>query len=188
MEPEAVTTQDVWSSFGDRLRRFIAARVRNGHDADDILQEVFAKIHAGLSGVDSPEAMESWLFQVARRAIVDHYRKRASGMSPVELRFEPAESTPPSQVTAEVASWLEPLMSLLDEADREALRLTDLEGLGQKELAERLGLSVTGAKSRVQRARRRLKEILTDCCDIEMDRRGNAIGYTPKNCTSCGCS
>jgi RNA polymerase sigma-70 factor (ECF subfamily) len=79
------------------------------------------------------------------------------------------------------------MMELLDEPDREALRLVDAEGLGQKELAARLGLSITGAKSRVQRARRRLKEVLTDCCEIEMDRRGNAIGYTPRNCTSCGC-
>ena len=181
------TTEEVWRSFAERLRRFIASRVRNGHDVDDLLQDVFARIHAGLDGVDSPEAIESWLFQVARRAIVDHYRKRAAGAAPVQLRFEPQDPPPPSEITAEVASWLEPLMALLEDADREALRLTDLEGLGQKELAARLGLSVTGAKSRVQRARRRLKEILTDCCEVEMDRRGNAIGYTPKNCTSCGC-
>jgi len=181
------TTEDVWKESGDRLRRFIAARVRNAHDVDDLLQEVFARIHAGLGGLESPEAMESWLFQVTRRAVVDHYRRSTSSTSPVELRFEPADAPTPPEVAAEVASWLAPMMELLDEADREALRLTDLEGLSQKALAARLGLSLTGARSRVQRARRRLKDLLTECCEIERDRRGNTIAYTPKNCSSCGC-
>lgn len=183
----ARTTEDVWKEFGERLRRFIAARVRNSHDVDDLLQEVFARIHTGLVGVESPDAIEPWLFQVTRRAIVDHYRRKASSARPVELRFEPAEVPPPPDVAAEVASWLAPLAELLDEPDQEALRLTDLEGLSQKELAARLGLSLTAAKSRVQRARRRLKDLLTECCEIERDRRGNTIAYTPKNCTSCGC-
>jgi RNA polymerase sigma-70 factor (ECF subfamily) len=183
----ARTTEEVWQEFGERLRRFIAARVRNPHDVDDLLQEVFARIHAGLRRVENPEAMESWLFQITRRAIVDQYRRSASGASPVELRFEPAEAPTPPDVAAEVASWLAPMAELLEETDREALRLTDLEGLSQKVLAARLGLSLTAAKSRVQRARRRLKDLLTECCDVEMDRRGNAIAYTPKNCTSCGC-
>jgi RNA polymerase sigma-70 factor (ECF subfamily) len=89
-----------------------------------------------------------------------------------------------------VASWLDPMMALLPEEDREVLRRADLEGLTQKELAARLGLSVTGAKSRVQRARKRLKEVLLGCCHVEMDRRGNAIDYTRKgrDCGPCRCS
>jgi len=181
------TTENVWKEFSDRLRRFIVARVRNSHDVDDLLQEVFARIHTGLGGVESPEALESWLFQITRHAIVDHYRRHAAATSPVELRFEPTEAPTPPDVAAEVASWLAPMVDLMDEEDREALRLTDLEGLSQKELAARLGLSLTGAKSRVQRARRRLRDLLTECCEIERDRRGNTIAYTPKNCTSCGC-
>lgn len=179
-----ISTESVWTSFGDRLRRFIFARLRNRQDTDDVLQDVFAKIHAGLPELESDATLEAWLFQITRRAVADHHRKRSPG---VGLSVEPAEPRPADDVTSEVASWLTPMMELLDEDDREALRLTDLEGLSRKELAARLGLSVTGAKSRVQRARRRLKEILTDCCEIEMDRRGHALGYAPRNCTSCGC-
>ena len=180
---EQVTPSDVWTAFGNRLRRFIVRRVRNEHDADDILQDVFARLQKGVAGV---EDLEAWLFQVTRNAIVDHFRKR----SPIELTTDPAEPQPAEDVTSEVASWLTPMMELLDEEDREALRLVDLEGLGQKDLAARLGLSVTGAKSRVQRARRRLKEILLDCCHVEMDRRGHALSYTPRGAAcseSCSC-
>jgi RNA polymerase sigma-70 factor (ECF subfamily) len=181
-----VTTDAVWTAFSDRLRGFIAKRVREEADVDDILQDVFAKIHAGLGRLDEEEKLEAWLFQVARRAIVDHYRRRRVVALPEDL----AETSAPGDISGEVASWLDPMMSLIPEEDREALRRTDLEGLPQKDLAGRLGLSETAAKSRVQRARKRLKKALLDCCHIELDRRGNAIDYTRKreDCGPCRCS
>ena len=180
-----MTTDAIWTAFSGRLRGFIAKRVRADVDIDDILQDVFAKIHAELGGLQEEERLEAWLFQVARRAIADHYRRRRASGLPAELADEPASR----DVSAEVASWLDPMMSLLPEEDREALRLTDLEGLSQKDLAGRLGLSVTGARSRVQRARVRLKEALLDCCHVELDRRGRPVDYTKKQggCGPCSC-
>jgi RNA polymerase sigma-70 factor (ECF subfamily) len=180
-----VTTDAVWAAFSGRLRGFIAKRVRKDVDIDDLLQDVFAKIHAGLPALQESERLEAWLFQVARRAVVDHYRRRRTAELPEDVAEKPAAK----DVTAEVASWLEPMMALLPEEDREALRLTDLEGLPQKDLAARLGLSATGARSRVQRARARLKEALLDCCRIETDRRGHPVDYAPKrgDCGPCDC-
>jgi RNA polymerase sigma-70 factor (ECF subfamily) len=183
---DKTSTQAIWMQFGDRLRGFIARRVRGDADIEDVLQEAFAKIHAGLGGLKAGEKLEAWLFQVARRAMMDHFRKRR----PLELKADLPGKIEAGDLRAEVASWLDPLMTLIPEEDREALRLTDLEGLSQKDLAARLGLSVTGAKSRVQRARRRLKQALLDCCHVELDRRGNAIDYTKKrgDCGPCSCS
>jgi RNA polymerase sigma-70 factor (ECF subfamily) len=183
-----MTTDAVWSAFSGRLRGFIAKRVREEVDIDDILQDVFAKIHAGLGALKEEARLEAWLFQVARRAIIDHYRRRR----PVELPEDVAGKEDPRDVSAEVATWLDPMMSLIPEEDREALRLADLEGLPQKDLAERLGLSLTGAKSRVQRARARLKQAVLDCCHVEMDRRGRPFDYTRKRdgsgpCDPCAC-
>lgn len=180
-----MSTDALWTAFSARLRGFIAKRVRGDADIDDILQEVFAKIHGGLGGLKVEDKLEAWLFQVARRAIADHLRKRRL----VELPQEVAEKPVPLDISAEVASWLDPMMSLIPEEDREALSLTDLKGLSQKELAARLGLSVTGAKSRVQRARTRLRNALLDCCHLEMDRRGNPIDFAKKrdDCGPCEC-
>jgi len=183
------STEAVWTRFSDRLRGFIATRVRDQADIEDILQEVFAKIHAGLVGLKETEKLEAWLFQVARRAILDHFRSRAGKRRTSELPEDVAEETAGATISKVVASWLDPMMALLSDEDREALRCSDLEGLTQKELAALLGLSVTGAKSRVQRARQRLKEVLLDCCYVEMDRCGNAIDYTRKrrDCGPCSC-
>jgi len=182
-----MTTEAIWAAFADRLRRFIARRVRDSADAEDVLQEVFAKIHAGLSTLDRNEKLESWLFQITRHAIIDHIRRRRTS-APVER--EPAEPAPPSDLTPEVASWLEPMMSLIPKDDREVLKLADLQGVAQKDVAARLGLSPSGARSRVQRARARLRKELLACCHIELDRRGTPIDYTRKRkaCTSCSCS
>jgi RNA polymerase sigma-70 factor (ECF subfamily) len=181
-----VTTDAVWTAFSARLRGFIAKRVREDVDVDDILQDVFAKIHAGLGKLQNDEKLEAWLFQVTRRAIVDHSRKRRAA----PLAEDVAEEVVPRDLSAELASWLDPMMSLLSEEDRRALRLTDLEGLSRKDLAARLGVSVTGAKSRVQRARGRLKQAVLDCCHVELDRRGTPIDYAKKrdDCGPCSCA
>lgn len=181
-----MTTDSLWTAFSARLRGFIAKRVREDVDIDDILQDAFTKIHAGLGELKDEDRLEAWLFQVTRRAIVDHYRRRRA----VELREDVAEKPPAKDISAEVASWLDPMMSLIPEEDREALRLTDLEGLSQKELAVKLGLSLPGAKSRVQRARLRLKEAILDCCHLEMDRRGRPIDWVRKgdDRVPCSCS
>ena len=184
-----MTTAAIWAAFSGRLRGFIANRVRVEVDVDDILQDVFTKIHAGLGDLEDGEKLEAWLFQVTRRALADHFRNRSGKRRPAVLPEDLAEKAVPTDLSTEVASWLDPMMSLISEEDREALRLTDLEGLSQNDLAARLGLSVTGARSRVQRARARLKRALLDCCHIEMDRLGNPIDYTKRRsaCGPCSC-
>jgi len=67
----------------------------------------------------------------------------------------------------------------LPEPYRKALVLTELEGLTQQELADKVGISLSGAKSWVQRGRQQLKEMLTECCAFEFDRRGGVIDCTP---------
>jgi RNA polymerase sigma-70 factor (ECF subfamily) len=170
-------TAELWQAYHDRVRRFIRVRVRNGADADDLAQEVFAKIHAGAERVEDPAKLEAWVFQIARRAVIDHFRKRRLAELPGDVAEEPAEGT----AGTELASCLPFMMEGLSAEDREALTRVDLEGLPQTELADRLGLPLPSAKSRVQRARRRLKEALLACCSIETDRRGIPMEYA-KNC------
>jgi RNA polymerase sigma-70 factor (ECF subfamily) len=183
------STENVWAQFNSRLRGFIARRVKGETDVEDILQDAFAKIHAGLGGLKESERLEAWLFQVARRAILDHFRRRSGKRRSAQLPEDLAEPKPEGDLTAEVASWLAPMLTLLPDEDRDVLRLADLEGLSQKDLAARLGLSLTAAKSRVQRARQRLRNAVLDCCSIELDRRGNAIDYARKrsDCGPCSC-
>lgn len=80
------------------------------------------------------------------------------------------------------------MVELLPKPYREAMRLADFEGLSQQEIADRMGISLSGAKSRVQRARQQLREMILDCCHVERDRRGNVVDYarTDQSSRYCG--
>lgn len=170
-----------WSTFSGRLRRFIRKAVPQEADAEDVLQDVFLRLQAGLGAVRDASKLESWLYQITRNAIVDHRRRR---MRTSDVRDEAAAPTESENENALVASWLRPFMAELSAEDQEALRHSELDGHPQRVLAARLGLSDSAARSRVQRARRRLKDKLLECCRIELDRRGNALSHARRS-TSC---
>src|SRR5215216_6089009 len=67
-------TQVIWTEFGERLRGFIARRIGNEVDADDVLQEVFLRIHRYHATVERDDRLVPWLFQVTRNAIADFHR------------------------------------------------------------------------------------------------------------------
>jgi RNA polymerase sigma-70 factor (ECF subfamily) len=185
------TTEQIWHGLHDRLLRTIRRHVADDPSAEDILQEVFLKIHLRIGTLRDEDRLESWVYQIVRNAITDYRRRqRPSAPLPEELA-EPDE--PNEDDTGGVARQLVPFVRAtvvgLPEPYREALLLTEYAGLTQQQLAERSGISISGAKSRVQRAREKVKGLLLACCHIELDRRGGILDEQPlcDTCT-CGCS
>jgi RNA polymerase sigma-70 factor (ECF subfamily) len=165
------------------LKAFIQSRVADEDDADDLLQEVFIRIHTRLCSLRDLSKLESWIYQITRNAIIDHYRSRRPG---VEL----SESIPSEDELDEddpdavLALSLTGMVDELPDTYRDALLLTEYQGLNQRQMADRLGISFSGAKSRVQRARRMLRDMLLTCCHFELDRRGAIIDYY-QHCCCC---
>jgi RNA polymerase sigma-70 factor (ECF subfamily) len=159
------TAEILWKESSAKLGQFIRSRVEDPATAEDILQEVFLKLQGRLDELDDPAKAQGWLFLVARNAVIDHYRTRKKTTALTDSL--PAE---PPTVNAEMEELHAAFHRLIDQLParyREALVLTEFEGLTQEQLAKRLGISVSGAKSRVQRARAQLKELLLDCCRQE---------------------
>lgn len=188
-----MTTEQVWEAYHVPLRQFIRAQMRDEQQADDILQEVFLKVHTYLDTVRAPEQVGNWLYQVARHVITDQYRlqqRKATIPLSDELaeRLAMPEEAAENEAVQRLLPSLPPLVQRLPRLFRQALLLTEVEGLTQKALAEQLGLSFSGAKSRVQRARAHLRKLLS-CCHFAFDRRGHIIGYTPygEGCASGAC-
>lgn len=165
----------LWQSWQLALRRHVARRVREPADVDDVLQEVFLKLHGHRAGLREPGRLAAWLFRVADNAIADHYRGRKPWSAlPDDLVAPAAEA----DSTAELAICLAPMIAALPETYREALQLSEIEGLTQKAVAERLGLTLSGAKSRVQRGREHLRGLMLACCHVEAD--GDGLASAPK--------
>ncbi len=184
----AVSTQGIWEEFGSRLRLFILKRVHDEHDAEDILQDVFYRIHSSARTLRDEDRLEAWIYQVVRNRITDYYRDRGKvTITTPEMPEGPIETPITQGPIDDLLSCLRPMIDDLPENYRQAIILTSYEGLTQKEIAEKLGLSLSGAKSRVQRARARLKEMLLACCHFEFDRLGNILDYQPREqaCRYC---
>lgn len=180
-----LSTEQIWLNFGADLHSFIARRVANPNDAEDLLQETFVKIHRNLDGLHEDDKLTGWVYQIARNTITDYYRRNGHDLTSLEEQPEEDERLVAEEdgdeltVAQELALCLRPMVENLPDAYRQALWLTEFEGLSQVELAARLGISVSGAKSRVQRGRAMLRRQLLDCCKFEFDRRGGVIGYRP---------
>ena len=176
----------VWHSLSDELRGFLRSRVPSESDADDLLQEVFVRVLERIGSLRQANRLESWVYQVARNAVADFYRRRSPRPAdPVEDVADPhGEATRGNQNRA-VAAWLSLMIGALPATLREAVRMYEIDGLSQSEIARRLGISLSGAKSRIQRARRQLEQLLRGSCQLELDRRGNVIGCKPANDDCC---
>jgi RNA polymerase sigma-70 factor (ECF subfamily) len=168
---------DIWEEHKARLRGYVAKRVRDNDVVDDILQDVFLKAHNNLHTLKSHGSVASWLFRIASNAIADHYRFQKPW---VELPDELESPEPEHDPVGELAACLQPFIADLPETYRAALTLSEIEGLPQREVATLLGISLSGAKSRVQRGREKLRQRLHDCCVIETGRHG-IIDYEPRN-------
>jgi RNA polymerase sigma-70 factor (ECF subfamily) len=173
----------LWNQYSRRLRAFIRSRVGDDADTEDILQEVFIRVHRNLCCLPEPEwrRPESWIYQIARNLIIDRYRRRRALVAISENLPAPPD-LPEEDPEALLALSLRELIDKLPEAYRQALILTEYQGLSQKQLAEHLGISISGAKSRVQRAREKLRDMLLRCCHFEFDRRGHIVDYYQRCC------
>lgn len=170
--------ETMWIAQRDALRAFIARRVPCQAAVDDILQDVFCKTLSRLAKghVTQPRA---WLFAVARTTIVDHYRGRRPT---VELppSLASASPDPGEDAPKEMGTCLQPMLDALPEKMRAPLVMADCQGLRQREVARRLGISLAAAKSRILRARLRLRRMIEDCCQLELDARGNITDFVVK--------
>ncbi len=181
------TLEHIWHEFAAKLGRFIRARVADPATAEDLLQDVFVKIQKRLGQLDDPAKLEGWIYLIARNAIIDHYRTRRETVEVPDTL--PAEPDVHNDEVADLKAAFRRMIYSLPEPYREAVVLTELNGLTQQALAMRLGISLSGAKSRVQRGRAQLRQMLDECCTFEFDRRGKVIDCEPRQpaaCTECG--
>jgi len=182
----APNTEAVWESFRRHIRATIARRISNPEDVDDLVQDVFTRIHCGLSGLHSPETLVSWLGRITEHAVIDHYRKNSKRpeILPIDETIT-ATRAPDEKIeqgemddrrqTQQLFECIAPMIGRLPKSYRDALVLVERDGLSQRAAAERLGLSVPALKSRVQRARKKLRASLNQCCQFEFDSRGKLM-------------
>ena len=176
-------TQQLWVDFSDQLKGFIFKKVKNESAADDILQEVFLKIIEHEDKITQAKNMQQYLFGIARNTTVDFFRK-TENTNDIKEEILPFTEEESASLNATIAQGcMLPFINQLPEKYKYALTKTELEHQSQKELAEELNISYSGAKSRVQRGKEKLKDLILACCNFQSDKYGNLKLPEDENCT-----
>jgi RNA polymerase sigma-70 factor (ECF subfamily) len=181
-----MSTGEIYEAFSRPLLAYLQRRIGDPMDAEDVLQDIFIRLHTRLDSLRDESRLAPWLYGIARNAVVDYYRGRRQEVDlPEDLSTEPEQED--ADLLAQLAAGLRPMLRCLPEKYAQALQLVELDGLTQVDMAGQSGLSLSGAKSRVQRGRALLRNALFDCCHFEFDRRGHPIDYSPRPdcCRQC---
>ncbi|QFI38495.1 RNA polymerase sigma factor SigZ [Moritella marina ATCC 15381] len=168
-----------WQNHKTQLRGYVSKRIDDADAVDDILQDVYIKASSNLHQLKSTGSLKGWLYRIAHNTIMDFYRGRQP-YEPLPDDLVAEEEDEGIQAREELAQCLRPLIDELPEKYGIPLRLAELEGVSQKDIAQQLGLSLSGAKSRVQRGRVKFREQMMACCDFEVDQNG-IVDYTRKD-------
>jgi RNA polymerase sigma-70 factor (ECF subfamily) len=185
------STDAVWVRLSADLRQFIRRRVPDDHAADDLLQETFLRIHRNLGTIHDSDRLAGWVYQIARNVVRDHYRKAPNSTVPL-ADAEPADDADDRQSPPRFcgAEWLDGMIGMLPDGYREAVQLAEIEGQTQQEVADKFGITLSGAKSKVQRGRAMLRDALNECCTFHFDQAGRVMDCDPrpsqKICKGCG--
>ncbi len=176
----------IWQEMYEPLNGFILKRVQDTTVSKDILHDVFLKMEKNIQNLKNEEKVSAWIYSITRNMINDYYRKKKNfvAMESVQILSDTGgvgEQKNDLEVMHVFSTCTQPIIGALPEKYREAVFLTEIKGMSQKDLAAHLGISYSAAKSRVQRGREQLKQLLLQCCEIETDVYGNVIDYRSKN-------
>lgn len=178
-------TENIWNDFHIELKYFILKKVKDESIANDILQEVFLKVIDNADKITQAKSVQQYIYGITRNATIDHFRKSAK-KNGIENEYALISEEETQSLNATIANCcIKPFIKQLPDKYQVALTKTEFENISQKELAEQLDISYSGAKSRVQRGKEKLKELILTCCNFPSDRYGNLMDIEDKN---CGCS
>jgi RNA polymerase sigma-70 factor (ECF subfamily) len=159
----------------EALRGYIRKRVSDEELAADIMQDVLLKVYGFCQTRSGVVNVRSWLFQIAQNALIDAVRKNRR-LVHVDDNFD-IGAEDETEAYKEAVEYILPMIQLLPPAYAEPLRLADVEGRKQQDIAAELGLGLSATKSRIQRGREMLKAVFVECCLLETDEQGRLLSF-----------
>lgn len=170
-----------FQKYEQELLNFIKKRLKDPMESEEVLNQVLMKVYTHCEKLPAVRNNRSWLYRITRNALYDYFRENQRWQH-LDDEMELEDKTEESLINS-----LEPLIpviiKMLPEKMALPLYLSDIEGVPQKEIAVKLGISVSGAKSRIQRAREQLKALFFECCYLELDQKGMPVSFSVKeNC------
>ena len=166
-----------WNANEEELSHWLLHQLADSDNAADSLHDIFIKaISQGKSfcNISNPRA---WLFQVARNYLIDTYRKNKKL---IPLPDDLASDEKAIAAVDELTQCLPRVLSELNPDDSDIIRRCDIEGMSLQAYAAAHQLTLSATKSRIQRARKRLRDGLLLSCKVVLDTQGQVCCFTPR--------
>ncbi|MCF6128738.1 sigma-70 family RNA polymerase sigma factor [Flavobacterium sp. AS60] len=166
------TSESLWETYAKDLERYIFSQIKDVDTTNDVLQEIFIKIHLNIATLQKKESIKSWVFTIAHNTLMNFLNKKSIPF-PIE---DIADDFSLDEEIHSAKSCLLPMIKNLPEKYREPLLLSEIKGKKQSEVAKLLGITLSGAKSRIQRGRKLLQQGFMDCCQYKLNKEGYLVG------------
>jgi RNA polymerase sigma-70 factor (ECF subfamily) len=152
---------ELFTRVSQQLYRFMAVHSGDRRHADDLLQDLWLRVHKARNTYRPGEPVLPWLYAIARFVKVDAYRKRRSERfeEPLAQGFEPKADNPDR---ADDLPEMERLLAGLPESQREVVLMLKVSGLSLEEVAKATASSVGSVKQKAHRAYEKLRSTLRD--------------------------
>jgi RNA polymerase sigma-70 factor (ECF subfamily) len=173
---------EIWEEYKYSLFGYIKKQVDDEDDAKDILHDVLLKSYQYCSNGKTVLYLKSWLYKITQNTIIDYHKKNNKNIS---LSLDIAKVEDEKSIIGEASDYIKTLLKLLPNDYAIPLYMSDIDGIDQKVIAERLGLTLPNTKSRIQRARVKLKERFLECCVVGFGESGEMVSFDIKpECTA----
>lgn len=174
-----MTTEVIWREYAIEMKSYISRQIPDENTAEDILQNVFLKIHSDVNQIQRIGNLQAWLYRTTKNTMIDYFRSKKFN-SELDEKYTEDEKT--EDTVEHIAKSIRFFIKKLDEPFRQVMILSELKQMSQKEIAKKLNSPYSTIKSRVQKGRELVKKMMLDCCHYEFDRRGNVIDYECRKC------
>jgi RNA polymerase sigma-70 factor (ECF subfamily) len=175
---------EIYDQHYAKVRKFILFLVRDAWVADDLIQETFLRIQKNLDSLRDPSKMSSWIFRIAYNLCQDHFRRSKISQKEERIDLQEMATFEEDLIQKELeqrqmGQCVQNQIRLLPESLRTVLVFSDIMDFSHQEIADTLGITIENVKVRLHRARKKLKPILEEKCNFEMDER-NVLICEPK--------
>jgi len=178
-----MTTQQIWEKYHQDIKQFILSKIKNEDIANDVLQEIFIKIHTKIDSLKDQDKLKSWIFMIARNTVLDYFKQNKN----TREFYENDQILEEEKEVHDEKDCLHGIIKRLPKKYREPLFLSDIKGMKQVAIAQQLNLQLSTTKSRIQRARKQITQGYIECCDFKINQKGYLVGEIKdkKDCKIC---
>jgi len=182
-----MNTKIIWDNYADDVKRFIFSKTKDHYLTDDLIQEVFIKVHTKIGTLQDIDKLRSWLFTIAKNTVFDHFRISKNNHNIQQDTTEMSDDESIAFKEHSEEDCLYGIVTKLPKKYRDPLFMADIKGMKQSVIAEVLKLPLSTVKSQIQRARKMIAKGYMDCCGFEKNDKGYLVGEvkSKEECKIC---